>query len=164
MWIYIYNLDQVIWLAENQKWAWHLNLFSMTRVKTLSVHLIAQTNSIHPKMQNKQMKHQKNTRIPHSQSTALPWHQQKERWGTNNDKTNATYEWIKMPHPLIIVSQSDCMIQVGGINSHTEWQTVQIQIGWLLQKPTDLDLHCLLRQGMSCSAREGLNWFYSWET
>ena len=27
---------------------------------------------------------------------------------------------------------------------------------WLLQKPTDLDLHCLLRQGMSCSAREGL--------
>ena len=23
-------------------------------------------------------------------------------------------------------------------------------------KPTDLDLHCLLRQGMSCSAREGL--------
>ena len=27
----------------------------------------------------------------------------------------------------------------------------------LLQKPTDLDLHCLLRQGMSCSAREGLN-------
>ena len=31
-----------------------------------------------------------------------------------------------------------------------------IQIGWLLQKPTDLDLHCLLRQGMSCSAREGL--------
>ena len=23
---------------------------------------------------------------------------------------------------------------------------------------TDLDLHCLLRQGMSCSAREGLNW------
>ena len=25
-----------------------------------------------------------------------------------------------------------------------------------VQKPTDLDLHCLLRQGMSCSAREGL--------
>ena len=33
---------------------------------------------------------------------------------------------------------------------------MQIQISWLLQKPTDLDLHCLLRQGMSCSAREGL--------
>ena len=32
----------------------------------------------------------------------------------------------------------------------------------LLQKPTDLNLHCLLRQGMSCSAREGLilNLFY----
>ena len=26
----------------------------------------------------------------------------------------------------------------------------------LLKNPTDLDLHCLLRQGMSCSAREGL--------
>ena len=25
------------------------------------------------------------------------------------------------------------------------------------QKPTDLDLHCLLRQSMSCSAKEGLN-------
>ena len=24
------------------------------------------------------------------------------------------------------------------------------------EKPTDLDLHCLLRQDMSCSAREGL--------
>ena len=33
---------------------------------------------------------------------------------------------------------------------------MQIQISWLLQKPTDLDLHCLLRQGMSCFAREGL--------
>ena len=33
---------------------------------------------------------------------------------------------------------------------------MQTQISWLFQKPTDLDLHCLLRQGMSCSAREGL--------
>ena len=30
------------------------------------------------------------------------------------------------------------------------------EISWLIQKPTDLDLHCLLRQGMSRSAREGL--------
>ena len=35
MWIYINNLDQVIWLAENQKLAWHLNLFSRTRVKII---------------------------------------------------------------------------------------------------------------------------------
>ena len=34
---------------------------------------------------------------------------------------------------------------------------MQIQIIWLLKKPTDLDLHCLLKQGMSCSAKEGLN-------
>ena len=26
---------------------------------------------------------------------------------------------------------------------------MQIQISWLLQKPTDLDLHCLQRQGIS---------------
>ena len=39
MWIYVNNLDQVIWLAENWKWTWHLNLFSMTRVKTLLRHV-----------------------------------------------------------------------------------------------------------------------------
>ena len=33
---------------------------------------------------------------------------------------------------------------------------MQIKISWLFQKPSDLDLHYLLRQGMSCSAREGL--------
>ena len=33
---------------------------------------------------------------------------------------------------------------------------MQIQISWPLQKPTGLDLHCLLIQGMKCSAREGL--------
>ena len=27
----------------------------------------------------------------------------------------------------------------------------------LASSETDLDLHCLLKQGMSCSAREGLN-------
>ena len=52
-----------------------------------------------------------------------------------------------MTHPLLIVSQSDSLYQIVDINSHTEWQTVQIQISWL-QKPTDLDLHCLQRQGI----------------
>ena len=61
-----------------------------------------------------------------------------------------------MPHPLIIFSQSYYLIQIFVINLHIWWQTVQIQISWLHQKPTDLDLHCLLRQSMSCSAREGL--------
>ena len=32
MWICIHNLDQAIWLAENQNWVWHFNLFSRTRV------------------------------------------------------------------------------------------------------------------------------------
>ena len=30
---------------------------------------------------------------------------------------------------------------------------MQIQISWLLQKPTDLDLHCLQRQGTSKFSR-----------
>ena len=30
--------------------------------------------------------------MPQSQSTAFPSHQKTERWETNKDKTNATYE------------------------------------------------------------------------
>ena len=33
---------------------------------------------------------------------------------------------------------------------------MQIQISWLPQKPTDLDLHCLQRQGISRFSRQGL--------
>ena len=58
-----------------------------------------------------------------------------------------------MPRPLLIVSQSDFLIQVVDANSHTEWQTVQIQISWLLKKPADLDLHFLQRQGLSGTSR-----------
>ena len=50
-------------------------------------------------------------------------------------------------------SQSGYLIQIVDINSHSEWQTVQIQISWLLQKPTDLYLHCLQRQGISGLSR-----------
>ena len=35
--------------------------------------------------------------------------------------------------------------------------TVQIQISWLLQKPTDLDLHYLQRQGISGCGRTRVN-------
>ena len=58
-----------------------------------------------------------------------------------------------MPRPLLIISQSDYLIKIVDIDSHTEWQTMQIQISWLLQKPTDLDLHCLQRQGISGFSR-----------
>ena len=54
---------------------------------------------------------------------------------------------VKMPYPLLIFSQSDYLINVVDTNSNTEWQTVQNQISWLLQKPTDLDLHCLQKAG-----------------
>ena len=72
--------------------------------------------------------------------------------------TQQKYQCIRMPCPLLIFNQSDYLIQVVDINSNTEWQTVQIQISWLLQKPTDLDLHCLQRQGIYLgSAGQGLN-------
>ena len=58
-----------------------------------------------------------------------------------------------MPRPLLIFILSDYLIQVVDTNSQTERQTVQIQISWLLQKPTDLDLHCLQSQGISGFSR-----------
>ena len=66
-----------------------------------------------------------------------------------------------MPCPFLIVSQSNYLIQVADTNSHTLWQTVQIQISWLLQKPTDLDLHCLQRYDIFGFSRTRVNlyWF-----
>ena len=59
-----------------------------------------------------------------------------------------------MPRPLLIFSQSDCLIWIVTINSNTKWQIVQIQISWLLlQKPTGLDLHCLQKPGISWFSR-----------
>ena len=37
-------------------------------------------------------------------------------------------EYIKMPCPLLISNQSDYLFQVVDTNSHSKWQTVQIQI------------------------------------
>ena len=62
-----------------------------------------------------------------------------------------------MPRPLLIFSQSDYLIQVADRNSDSNWQTVQIQICWLLKNPTNLDLHCLQRQDKSSSAGLGLS-------
>ena len=39
---------------------------------------------------------------------------------------------------------------------------MQIQISWLLQKPTDLDLHCLLRQGISGLSKSRLRFLNTW--
>ena len=53
-----------------------------------------------------------------------------------------------MPRPLLIFSQSDNLIRIIAMNSHTWWQTVQIQISW-----QHLDLHCLQRHGISGLSR-----------
>ena len=49
-----------------------------------------------------------------------------------------------MSRPFLIFSQSDYLIQVVDANSNTEWKIVQIQIS-----NSDLDQHCLQRQGIS---------------
>ena len=58
-----------------------------------------------------------------------------------------------MPRPFLILSQWDYLIPIVAISSHTSWQTVYTQIRWLLQEPTDLDRHCLQRQGISGFSR-----------
>ena len=49
--IYINNPELVIWLAENWKWAWHLNLFSKTRVNTIR-YVLASHWSHHDNIEN----------------------------------------------------------------------------------------------------------------
>ena len=68
-----------------------------------------------------------------------------------------------MPCPLLIFSQSDYWIQIVAINLHSWWQTVQIQISWLLKKPTDLDLHCLQNRVYPGSAGQGLKLYMMWK-
>ena len=62
-----------------------------------------------------------------------------------------------MPYLLLISGQSDYLIRVFDRNSHISWQTVQIQINWLPQKPTDLDLHCLQRKCITGLSRTRVN-------
>ena len=59
---------------------------------------------------------------------------------------------------LVMLNKLRChALQIIDINLHTYWQTVQIQISWLLQKPTDLDLHCLKKQYISAFNRTRVN-------
>ena len=94
--------------------------------------------------------------------TCDPWTCSQTRYrfavepGYDSDIIPCHAEGIKKPCPLLIFSQSDYSIQIDDANSHTLWQTVQLQISWL--KPTDLDLHCLQRQGMYRFSRIRLNW------
>ena len=67
IWLFINNLDQVIRLAENQKWLWHLNLFSMTGVRTF--------------------------RKCYNQRSQSTFERKSERLGTNSSDTEAPF-WI----------------------------------------------------------------------
>ena len=62
----------------------------------------------------------------------------------------------KMPNPLLILSPSDYLIQLLIqshilIDKHCRSRSDGF-FSWLLLKPTDLDRHCLQRQGISLRA------------
>ena len=63
-------------------------------------------------------------------------------------------EYIKMPR--LIFSQSDDLIRTVAINSHLMANSANPD-HWLLQKPTDLDLHYLQRQGLSWFSKTRVN-------
>ena len=64
-----------------------------------------------------------------------------------------------MPHPFLIFSPSDYLIQVVDINSHTQWQTVQIQIiGFFWSQLIWIYIVCKGRVYPG-SARKGLNFY-----
>ena len=75
-------------------------------------------------------------------------------WNTDSVKSN--WHWADQ-FLFRFICRSDYFIQVVDTNSHTKWQTVQIQISWLLQMPTDLDLYCLQRQSISWFSRTWVN-------
>ena len=60
-------------------------------------------------------------------------------------------EQIKMPHPLLIFSQSEYLIHVVDTNSHAEWQCRSRSVGF--SEANWSDLHCLKRQGTSGFSR-----------
>ena len=68
----------------------------------------------------------------------------------------------RMPHPLLIFSRSDSLIQVVDRMSHTDCQIVQIQIHWLLKTTTDLDPRCLQKQDISGFSRTKVKIYKSW--
>ena len=75
-----------------------------------------------------------------------------------NKKNINNYLTLVLLNKLILIfSKSDYLIWIVAIDSNTYRQTVQIQISWLLKKPTDLDLHCLQRQGIDRFSRTRVN-------
>ena len=81
-----------------------------------------------------------------------------------NDTNTCNAEETKMPRPFSIPSRSDFLVRsaVLGIDSHTQWQAVRIRIWWLLQRSTNLDLHCLQRQGMFGFSRTRVTRYTCW--
>ena len=82
--------QQTIWLAQKmQQTIWLAQKMQQT---IWLAQKMQQTIWLAQKMQQTIWLAQK---MQQSWSTALPRHQKKERWRTNNDKTNATYETIE---------------------------------------------------------------------
>ena len=65
-----------------------------------------------------------------------------------------------MPLLFQIFSQSDYLIQIVYINSHAEWQTVQIMISWLLRSQLIYIYTVCKGRVYTSSAEQGLNEMY----
>ena len=65
-------------------------------------------------------------------------------------------ELIKMPYPLLTVSESDCLIQIVDKKLYTAWQIVQIQISWLLKSQLIRIYTVYKSQAYPGSAEQGL--------
>ena len=69
--------------------------------------------------------------LPSTNSEATVQHDQHDWNITDWCISRCPAEYIKMPRPLLIFSQSDCLIRIVAINLHTWWQTAQIQLIWI---------------------------------
>ena len=68
-------------------WPW----FDTALIAICTVYPNTKVNTVNPFLDNISEDTQE---MPQLQSTSLPGHQKKERWGINKEKTNATHETI----------------------------------------------------------------------
>ena len=127
MWIYINKPDQAIWLAKNYKWAWYLNIFSMTIVKT-------------------RLKNLSHLDFCHSDAGIRIQIYSLILWAVLSPSLNPCHaEKSKIPRQLLSTNQvtrSRVLIQVHTLNVK---QCRSRSVGFY----ADLDRQCLQRQGIS---------------
>ena len=70
-------------------------------------------------------------------------------------------EYMKMQCPLLIVSQSFCFIKAFDTNSRVKWETVQIQINWLLPEANWSGSTLFAKAGIPRFSRTRVNTYHT---